>query len=789
MAVEKKKIGVFICGCGGNISQTVDVDALKPEVEKLNDVGHVEVTQFTCSKLNLDSIKNAIKEKELNGIVVAACSPHMYENLFRGVVKEAGLNPYLMELVNLREQCSWVHSDKGQGTKKALDLIKAGVLRTRELDPLEAKEVDIKKNVLIIGGGIAGITSALQLANSGYKVSLVEKYPSIGGHMAQLSKTYPTLDCSPCILAPKMADISIHPNVNLLTCAEIIEVKGTPGNFHVKVKKKPRGVDPDLCLSCGNCTEECPVEVEHEFDEGLYNRKAIYKPFPQAVPSSYVIDFDNCTECGSCVEVCPVDAVNLDEKEKIIELDFGAIITATGFELFDPSSLAEYHYEHPDVITALQMERLFINEAGEGRVLKKKSNGKRVKKIAYILCVGSRDVNRGVAHCCKVGCTYAIKHSIQLREYFRYMDVWVYYLDIRTSTRGCEEFYMRAQDEYKVNFVKSRGAEVLPIEDKLIVRAEDVTAGEIVDNEFDMVVLCPAILPNKDSESLAKILKIPLGEDKFVAEKHPKLDPVNTHRSGIFAAGCALGPKDIHECVTDANSAAAKAIEFIGDGTIIMDPVKAFVITEKCTKCGDCIPVCPVNAITLEPDIALDSFTCIGCGACIPECEFHALDMWHYREAQIKAEISGILEDKKEVSEPVIIGFFGDKLAYTAADSAGTARMRYSPEIRIVRVPTAARIGLEHILFAFSKGADGVLLSDEEGGEFSELIEKRVEEYRVKMEELGIEKDRLNFIPMLLPTFKVMPKMIDIFVKKVKKLGRVGEGKRDSARRLMESNQ
>lgn len=787
MAEEKKRIGVFICGCGGNISQTVDVDVLSRDVERLEDTVHVEVTQFTCSKLNLESIKNAIKDHKLNGIVVAACSPHMHEALFKSLAKEAGLNPYLVEHVNLREQCSWVHSDKEQGTKKAFDLIRAGILRARELDALEPKKVEINKNVLVLGGGIAGITSALQLANSGYKVTLLERDPSVGGHMAQLSKTYPTLDCSPCILAPKMADISIHPNVTLLTFADISEVEGSSGNFRVKLKQKPRGVNADICLSCGKCSEECPVEIEHEFDERLYTRKAIYKPFPQAVPPSYVIDFDNCIECGSCVEVCPVEAVNLEDKEKVLELDFGVIIVATGYELFDPSSLGEYNFQHKDVITALQMERLMINEAGEGKVLKRLSNGSRVKKIAYLLCVGSRDVNKGVAHCCKVGCTYAIKQSVQLREYFKYMDVWVYYLDIRASTRGCEEFYMRSQEEYKVNYVKSRGAEVLPSNSGgLIVRAEDVAAGEILDNEFDMVVLCPAILPSKGSEELAKILKVPLGEDKFIAEKHPKLDPVSTHRSGIFAAGCALGPKDIHECVTDANSAVAKAIEFIGDGTMIVDPIKAFVITERCTKCGECVPVCPVKAITLEPEIALDSFTCIGCGACIPECEFHALDMWHYREAQIKAEISGILEDKEEGSEPIIIGFFGDRLAYTAADSAGTARMHYSSEIRIIRVPTAARIGLEHILFAFSKGADGILLSDEEGGELSDLIEKRLEKYRARMEELGIEKDRLQFMPMLLPTFKVMPKMIDMFVKKVKKIGRIDKAKRGELERVLE---
>ncbi|UCE75044.1 MAG: hydrogenase iron-sulfur subunit [Methanomassiliicoccales archaeon] len=774
-----KKIGVFICGCGGNISKTVDVKRLKDDVETMEGVVFMEVAQFTCSKLNLESIKKAISEHKLEGIVVAACSPHMHETLFKNVAQEAGLNPYLVEHVNLREQCSWIHEDMKKGTEKALDLIRAGVLRARELEALESTKVDINKNILIIGGGIAGITSALQLAGCGYHVTLLERYPSIGGHMAQLSKTYPTLDCSPCILAPKMADLSIHPDITLITCSEVVKVEGSPGNFQVKVSQKPRGVDTDLCLCCGKCSEECPVEVEHEFDEGLYIRKAIDKPFPQAVPPSYFIDFDNCSECGSCVEACPVEAINLEDEEKVSNLDVGIIIAATGFELLDPSSLAEYHFEHPDVISAMQMERLFINEAAEGKVLKRKSDGKRVKRIAYLLCVGSRDTNRGVAHCCKVGCTYAIKHSVQLREYFRYMDVWVYYLDIRASTRGCEEFYMRAQEEYKVNFVKSRGAEVVPSENGLIVRAEDVTAGEILDNEFDLVVLCPAILPARDTEDLAKVLKIPLGPDGFIAEKHPKLDPVSSHRTGIFAAGCILGPKDIHESVTDANSAVAKAIEFIGDGTMVIDPIKAFIIPEKCTKCGKCVPVCPVSAITIEPEAILDSYACIGCGACIPECEFKALDMNHYTEAQIMAEITGILQDKKVGEEPIILGFFGDKLAYTAADSAGTARMSYPPEIRIIRVPSAARIALKHIIFAFSKGADGVLLSDEEGGELSEVIEKRLKEYQSDMDDLGIEKDRLQFMPMLLPTFKVMPKMIDMFVKKIRRKGRIDKVKRD----------
>ncbi|UCF07770.1 MAG: 4Fe-4S binding protein [Thermoplasmata archaeon] len=777
-----RNIGVFICGCGGNISQTVDVAALEDPIQKIEDVVHVEVTQFTCSKLNLESMKNAIKEKQLSAVVVGACSPHMHEPLFKQVAMEAGLNPYLVVHINLREQCSWVHHDKEIATRKALELLRGGIERAKTLESLEPKTVPINKNTLVVGGGIAGITAALQLAASGYGIIVVERYPSIGGHMAQLSKTYPTLDCSPCILAPKMADLSIHPRITLLTCSEVASVDGAPGNFHVRIKQNPRGVDTETCVSCGKCSEECPEEIEHEFDENLYKRRAIYKPFPQAVPSAYVIDFDNCTGCGSCVEVCPVSAVNLEEEEKVIELDAGTIIAATGFSLFDPAQLKEYNFEHEDVITALQMERLMINEAAEGKVLKRFSDSKRVKKVGYLLCIGSRDVNRGVPHCCKVGCTYAIKQSVQLREYFRYMDVWVYYLDIRASTRGCEEFYMRSQEEYKVNYVKSRGAEVIAKEGGgMIIRAEDVAEGEIIENEFDMVVLCPAILPVEGNEELAKILKIPLGADGFIAEKHPKLDPVSTHRPGIFAAGCALGPKDIHECVTDANSAAAKAMEFIGDGTMVVDPIKAYTIPEKCTKCEKCAPICPVSAITLEPEIFIDEFACIGCGACIPECEFNALDMWHYKDSQLEAEIRGVLQGKDEGEEPVIIGFFGDALAYTAADSAGTARMHYPPGIRIIRIPTAARIGLEHILRTFSLGADGVLLSDEEGGELSELIEGRIEKYRTRLEELGIESGRLEFMPMLLPTFKVMPKKIELFVKKVKKMGWIGKDTRASA--------
>lgn len=772
MPEGKERIGVFICGCGGNISDTVDVEELRKKIEGVEGVVSPVAVEFLCSKPNLEMIKETITKNELDRVVVACCSPAMHETLFKNLLQEIGMNPNLLEHVNLREHCSWVHHDKERTTRKAVELVKGGIYRAKELEELSSKKVDISKEILVIGGGISGITSALQLANSGFKVHLIERSASIGGHMAQLSKTFPTLDCSPCILSPKMVEVSIHPNIKLRTYSEVESVSGNPGNFHVKIRQKSRRVDSEKCLGCGKCSEECPEEVSHEFEEGLYKRKAIYKPFPQAVPTSFVIDPESCIECGSCVDVCPADAIDLEEEDEFIELDVGAIIVATGFDSFDPSVLAEYNYQHDDVITAMQMERLMIMEAGEGKALKRLSNGKRIKKIAYLLCVGSRDVNRGVPYCCKICCTYAIKQAILLKKNFRYMDIWLHFIDIRTSTRGCEEFYMRAQQEFGIKFLKGRVAEVSESESgALWIRTEDTMRDEIVANEFDLVVLCPAILPSKGMGELAKRLSIPLGADNFIAELHPKLAPVQTHRVGIFAAGCALGPKDIHDCVTDGKAAASQAIEFVGEGKIDIEPIIAVVDQEKCNLCMKCIEVCPVKAISVDESLHIDDITCIGCGACVPECPEDALDLKHYTDNQIMNMISGLLEDVKD-DDIRIIGFFGD-LAYTAADSVGVAKMDYSPKISIIKVPSTARVNLKHILHAFEEGADGVLLSDEEEVELSKLTEKRIFDFQKTLEEMGIKKERIKFMPMFLPTFRVMPKHIDNFIKVVDKLGKL----------------
>jgi len=769
---REERIGVYVCHCGTNIAATVDCKVVSEYAEGLEGVVVSRDNVYTCSEPGQAQIIEDIKKHGLTKVVVASCSPKMHEKTFRKAVESAGLNPYSLEMVNLREQCSWVHKDKNEGTRKAQDIVKGGVMRAAQLESLYPQEMAMSKDVLVIGGGIAGISAALQLANSGYKVYMVEKQPSIGGRMAQLSKTFPTLDCAPCILSPRMVDVASNPNIELFTGSEVVGFSGFPGNYRVRVRIGPKGVDPKKCVGCAKCEKVCPAKVPNEFEECLYERKAIYKPFPQAVPASYVVDFENCKECGACLKVCSAHAIDMEDAEKFQEFDVGAVIIATGFDTFDVGKLHEYETSLPDVITATQMERLMINECGAGMVLKRKADGNRVKKVAFVLCAGSRTRKVGVPYCSKICCNYAVKQAVILRKTFPYMQVYIYYIDVRTAGRGFEEFYVRAQEEFGVRFIHGKVSDVQKGNAGILVRAEDVTLGEIVENEFDMVVLCTAMLPSKGTEELAKLLKVPLGEDGFVSEKHPKLDPVATHRPGIFAAGVVLGPKDVRDSVIDGRSTAAHAIEFLGTGKMLIDPVKAIVADGmKCTKWKACEAICPVKAIQVDEFPRVDTIACIGCGACVSECPEGVLELAHYTDTQVDAEIQGLLDDKS--ADIRVLGVFGDVLAYVAADSAGTARMEYPPAIRIMRAPSAARIGRREVLKAFAYGADGVLFSDEEGGEIAHIVEERIKAIGPELDQLGIGKDRVGFAPMLLPIYKVLPKHIENFDKKIKALGKV----------------
>jgi len=654
--MEEPKIGVFICHCGTNIAGTVDIDEVREFAAGLPGVVSARDYKFTCSEPGQLQIKEDVKNLGLNRVVVAACSPRMHEITFRKAVAEVGLNPYLLQIANIREQDSWVH--KNGSTEKAKALIRAAVQRANLLESLERREVPVTPSVLVVGGGIAGIQAALNIANANHKVYLVEREPSIGGRMIQLDKTFPTLDCSSCILTPKMAAVGSHPNIELMTYSEVEDVSGYIGNFKVKVRKKPRYVDSELCTGCGICIEKCPWKADSEFDMGLGKRKAVYTPFPQAVPNVPVIDPDVCVyfekgTCRACEKFCPPGAIAWDQKEETVELEVGAIIVATGYDLLDPSPLTQYGYKRLDnVITSLEFERMCSATGPTGGELVLK-DGSAPQSVAIIHCVGSRDKNY-CEYCSRVCCMYALKYSHLIGEKTD-ADVYQLYIDMRCYGKGFEEFYKRLSDE-GVNFVRGKVAQVTDQvageeeQGKLVVVTEDTLLGRMLRIPVDMVILCPAMVARADADEVARRFLINRGADGFFLERHPKLEPVATASDGVFVVGCAQGPKDIPDTVAQASAGAAEALSLIDRGTVEIEAATAVVDEEMCSGCKICLALCPYNAITFDEEKKLanvNDILCKGCGVCVAACPSAAITGRHFTDKQIFAEIDGLLADVK----------------------------------------------------------------------------------------------------------------------------------------------
>jgi heterodisulfide reductase subunit A len=646
------RIGVYICHCGANIAATVDVEAVREFAQGLDSVVVARDYKFMCSDPGQNMVKEDIENHQLNRVVVAACSPQMHEATFRRVCEEAGVNRYLFQMANIREHCSWVTHDKEQATEKAKALVSAAVRRVARQEPLEVREVTVTPAALVVGGGIAGIQAALDIADAGYKVYLVEREPSIGGHMIQLDKTFPTLDCSACILTPKMAQAGSHPGIELMTYSEVAEVSGYVGNFKVKVRRKPRYVDESKCTGCGVCQEKCPWKADSEFDMGLGKRKAIYTPFPQAVPNIPVIDTKHCAyfekgTCKACEKFCEAKAIDFEQTEELVEVEVGAIVVATGYDAFDPSAIYQYGYKRLDnVITALEFERL-CNAAGPtgGRIAL--NGGAEPETVAIIHCVGSRDLNYH-EYCSKVCCMYSMKFAHLVREKTG-AKVYEFYTDLRTAGKGYEEFYNRVLDE-GVMFVRSRPPEVLSENGKLVVQCEDTLADCQRLIPVDMVVLSTALQPRADAEEVARLFNVSRGADGFLLEKHPKLAPVATMTDGIFVAGCAQGPKDIPETVAQASAAAAAILAMIARGTIEVEAATAVVDEEFCSGCRTCVPLCPYSAISFAEDrkvAEINDVLCKGCGVCVAACPAGAITGRHFTDEQILGEIEGLLADVK----------------------------------------------------------------------------------------------------------------------------------------------
>jgi heterodisulfide reductase subunit A2 len=669
------RIGVFVCHCGENIGRTVDAARVARELSTLPGVAHSEDYKYMCSDPGQALIKNAIAEKKLTGVVVAACSPHMHEKTFRRACSNAGLNPFLCEMANIREHCSWIHSERERATDKAVDLTRFIVEKVKRNVPLETIRIPVERRALVIGGGIAGIQAALDIADGGREVVLVEKEPSIGGHMSQLSETFPTLDCSQCILTPRMVEVYQHPRIKLLAYSEVDEVSGYIGNFTVKIRRKARSVDENLCNGCGACQEVCIVKkVASEFDAGLGKRTAIYVPFPQAVPNIPVIDRANCAHfkakakglkkdaCGKCKEECARGAVDFEQVDTFVTKKVGAIVVATGYQLYtigkeQPATLkgyGEYGYGTiPDVIDGLQFERLASASGPTGGKILRPSDGKEPKRVVFLQCIGSRDPEKGIEYCSKICCMYVAKHTMLYRHKVHDGEATVFYMDIRAGGKGYEEFVRRAIEEDGARYVRGRVARLVRDGDVVKVYGFDTLSGEPMVIDADLVVLATAMRPQPGIEALAQKLSVSYDGHGFINEAHPKLRPVETNTAGVYIAGACQAPRDIPDAVAMASAAASKILGLFSQEMLEREPTVAKVDAALCAGCFHCERVCPYGAVErreirdrkgnlLKVVAEVNGGVCQGCGTCQATCPSKAVELQGFTDEQIFAQINAL---------------------------------------------------------------------------------------------------------------------------------------------------
>ena len=675
---QEAKIGVFVCRCGANIGRVIDCENLREYASKMKDVETSVTHDYLCSDDGLRSMRDEISKTGVSAIVVAACTPRLHEKTFRDNIEAAGINRHMLHIANIREQCSWVHSNEPyRATQKAKDLLRMGVMKAKTFTPVEAATVQLNRDVLVIGGGVAGIEAAYDLAELGYKVHLVERKPVLGGNMATSftcllwchevpgtpqkisfrKGTFPTCDCSGCTITPRLVELINHPNVNVLTMSQVKEVGGYVGNFKVKVVKAPRYVDEGKCVGCGNCSTACPVSVKNEYDYGLADRKAIFLPYQQGIPRKYLVDMDSClrskgVECSLCLDACPFEAPNYSDREREIDLEVGAIIVATGFETYKPHVIGYLGYkEFPNVVTIMELERMLDKAGPTSGIVVRPSDRKVPKRIAFIQCVGSRNRRISEGYCSKVCCMYTMKNAQAIKETHPEVDITVYYIDLRAVGKGVEEFYHRTREDYGVEYTRGRPAKVL--EDKatqnLIIRAEETLLNKITERNFDLVVLSVSLVPPEGMKELADMLKLRQSPDGFIQEAHTRMKPVETSIEGVFVCGCAQGPKDVPESIAQARAAALEVAILIGKKVLKPESLNAFVDQEKCIGCGLCQETCPYGAAVLETvgqgnKSRIIEALCKGCGTCVVACPSRAIMSRQFTDRQLMSEIRAVLE-------------------------------------------------------------------------------------------------------------------------------------------------
>lgn len=661
------RIGVLVCWCGSNIAKTVDVAAVAEAAKDMPGVVYATDYKYMCSEPGQSIVKDAIKEHKLDRIVIASCSPRLHEPTFQRCIKDGGLNPYMVEMANLREHCSWVHEKTPETTEKAIHLVRMAVAKVAKNDPLFRNEIQLTRKALVIGGGVAGIQAALDIADAGHPVVLVERTPSIGGHMAQYDKTFPTLDCAACILTPKMVDCASHPLIDIWSYSEVEEVKGFVGNFEVTIRKRAKSIIDEKCTGCGACLEKCPVKgIPSEFDEGTGTRRAIYRPFPQAVPNKPVIDRCNCKKfledkCGVCQKICPTGAIDYAQEDEIVTEKFGGVVVATGFELWNHSAMGEYGYgKYPDVISAIQFERIMNASGPTDGHIERPSDGKTPKSIAFISCVGSRDDEHGHAYCSKVCCMYNAKQALLVKDKLHDVQTYVFYMDIRANGKGYEEFVRRTIEDFGASYIRGRVSKIYPDDGQMVVKGADTLLGKPVEIRADLVVLATAMQPQHDAKDLARKLGISTDQYNWFSEAHPKLKPVEVLTDGIYLAGACQYPKDIPDTVAQASGAASKVIGLFSKQAILSEPMIANINEDTCAGCGLCAGVCPFGAIELTEVMDKHKSTrenkvmktvanvnegvCKGCGTCAAACRSLSARLRGFEGKQILAEIDALAD-------------------------------------------------------------------------------------------------------------------------------------------------
>ncbi|MFQ6068041.1 MAG: hydrogenase iron-sulfur subunit [Candidatus Bathyarchaeia archaeon] len=803
MSTKKPSVAVLLCDCGGEISQIIDFEDLQSFVSKLDNVRFVKRHSFLCGNEGEKEVAKVVR-KGADRIVVAACSPKLYENHFRNYVAKTKLNPYCLEMANIREQCAWAHADNSKGAnEKVKRILKAAVGRVNKIAPIQRKEFKINsKAVLVVGGGVAGLQAAINAADTGYHVYIIEKAPIVGGNATKLGLAFPNDDGAFCISASEIlggirkcfyrAGILQHPNIELYTLSEVKEFKGSSGDFEAKVLSQPRGVHQSLCINCGKCSKICPIEVADEINYGFSKRKAIYLPHPNAVPPVYVVDWENCTKCGKCVKICPTKAIDLNQKAKETTLKVGSVIIATGFQEYNPSEIKPYKFGvHKDVITQLQLARI-LDPYGptEGKLLKP-SNCQAPKNVVMIQCVGSRDESTN-PYCSKVCCTLALKHAIHIKEQQgRNVEVYICYMDIRTPM-DYESYYSRAR-RMGVKFIRGKPSEISinPKIGHLTVEVEDTLLNMPIEIDADMVVLSTALVPTSGTRKLAEILGVEVGEYGFIKQVYEKLRPVETTVKGIYVCGAAQSPKSIPESVTQSTAAVFRAVQDLSKEKFSKDLDVAYVNEDECDGCEVCIEVCPYSAINMVPvkgnpstsSVArINEAMCNRCGSCAGRCPTGAIQLSYWNDEQFLSQIGGLLSQEGDSKSPQVVAFCCDECGYATVDLAGMGRISYPANVLPMRVPCLGWVSLYHIFKTFEYGADGILLVGCMFPNCQQLkgniyADKAVTFARNILDEIGLSSRRLKIMAVCAADPEAFSVEAESFMKELEELGPIASKK------------